>query len=111
MRTHSHALVFILFAALAAGCNSPTGIAVQLVGSAIDAVDAKQLGEELVGKPSAAADARLGEPKDTWREVAHSLHAPREWRVYGVSMDVLGNQRYVVQTSNDKILSISKVKI
>lgn len=89
------------------GCNSPTGIAVQLVGKAVDSVDAQQLGDELIGRPVSSASAKLGQPMDTWRE----LHGARAWWTYPVSMDVLGNQRYVVEESRARIASITKVKI
>lgn len=91
----------------AAGCNSPAGIAVQLVGKAIDDVEAKSLGNELIGQPSAAADARLGTPMDTWREV----RGQRTFRVYGVSTDVLGIQRMVVLVNRGRISSVTKAAV
>lgn len=96
-----------MVAVFAVGCNSPTGLAVQLVGKAVDSVEAQSLGQELVGKPVADASAKLGQPMDTWREVRGS----RAWWTYPVPMDVLGNQRYVVEESRARIASISKVKI
>lgn len=90
-----------------AGCNSPAGMAVQLVGKAVDDYDTKKMGEDWIGKPASAANAKLGQPLDTWRQVGGS----REWRVYPVSMDVLGNQRIMVQLTNGRIAAITKVKI
>ena len=93
--------------AVFSGCNSPAGMAVQVVGKAVDSVEAQQLGEELIGRPVAAATAKLGQPIDTWREVRGS----RAWWTYPVAMDVLSNQRYVVQVSRERITSVSKVKL
>lgn len=89
------------------GCASPAGIAVQLVGKAVDDVDTKQLGDSLVGKAPRAADEKLGQTLDVWQQVG----GPREWRVYPVSMDVLGNQRYIVQIGDNRIVAVTKVKI
>jgi hypothetical protein len=91
---------------VAAGCNSPVGMAVQLVGKAVDAGEAKKLGDELIGKPSAAADFKFGQPIDVLAQV----EGPQKWRVYPVSADVLGNQRYVVAVSGSAIAGVSKVK-
>src|SRR5262245_47733253 len=92
--------------AVVAGCNSPTGIAIQLVGKAVDAVETQKLGEELVGKAPVAADQKLGQTVDTWQQV----QGPTEWRVYSVPLDPLGKQRYVVQTSRGAIVSVAKVR-
>ena len=92
---------------IVAGCNSPAGMAIQLVGKAVDTVETKKLGDELVGKAPSAANEKLGPPADTWQQV----HGPTEWRVYPVSMDPLGNQRYVVQIANRSIVSVTKVKV
>jgi len=92
---------------LAAGCNSPAGMAMQLVGKAVDAAETQKLGDELIGKGPSAADEKFGQPLDTWRQVG----GLSEWRVYPVSMDVLGNLRCVVQVSGRRIVAVSKVKI
>jgi len=70
-------------------------------------VDAQQLGDELIGKPMASASAKLGQPIYTWREV----RGARAWWTYPVAMDVLGNQRYVIEESRGGIAGITKVKI
>jgi hypothetical protein len=88
------------------GC-SPAGIAIHVVGVAVDSVEAKSLGDELIGQPVAAANTKLGSPVDTWREVGGS----RAWWTYPVGLDVRGNQRYVVEESRGRIASVSKVKI
>jgi len=91
----------------AAGCNSPVGMAVQVVGKVMDDEQAKKLGNELLGQRGAAVDAKLGQPLDVWNETRGS----REWRVYPVSGDLMGNQRYVAQLANGKVVGISKVYI
>lgn len=91
--------------AAASGCNSPVGLAVQVVGKAVDSADAQKLGNELIGKNAAAADAKLGQPIDVWRETQGS----RAWRVYPAPMDVLGNQRYVAQMAGGKVVGVALV--
>jgi hypothetical protein len=93
---------------VAVGCNSPAGMAVQLVGKAVDTVDTDKLGKELKGKRASAADAKFGGTIDVYKKVG-SLES---WRVYPVPMDVLGNMRYVVQMSGmGTIVGVTKVKI
>jgi len=95
------------FLAASTGCNSPAGMAVQLVGKAVDSVDAQQLGDELIGQPPAAADAKLGVPVDAFVQDG----AARKWRVYRVgALDVVGNQRYVAEIRGNSISGIAKVE-
>src|SRR5712671_5131788 len=101
------ATAFTMLLSMAVGCNSPAGMAVQLVGKAVDAAETQKLGDELTGKGPAAADEKLGQPSDTWRQVGGSS----EWRVYPASMDPLGNQRVVVLMNGRRIVAVSKVKI
>jgi hypothetical protein len=97
-----------MFMSLAVGCNSPTGMAVQLVGKAVDSVETQKLGDELIGQPPTAADAKFGQPNDVFAEVGGS----RKWRIYPAgTMDVIGNQRYVAEVKRDLISGISKVKL
>lgn len=91
----------------AVGCNSPVGMAVQVVGKVMDDQQAKKLGNELLGKGASSVDASLGQPLDVWRET----RGPREWRVYSVGGDILGNERYVAQLTNGKVVGIAKVYI
>lgn len=91
----------------AAGCNSPVGMAVQVVGKVMDDQQAKKLGNELLGKGASSVDASLGQPLDVWRET----RGAREWRVYSVGGDILGNERYVAQLTNGKVAGIAKVYI
>jgi hypothetical protein len=92
---------------VATGCHSPVGLAMHVVGKVVDDVDADRLGNELIGKPPAAADAKLGKPVNVLAQV----NGPLRWRVYSVPLDVMDNQRYVVQISNGAIAGVSKVKI
>lgn len=100
-----YAAVCVIAMGLAAGCNSPAGMVVQVVGKVVDDQKAKKLAEELMGKRAAVADEKFGQPNDVWKSVNDS----REWRVYPVSMDILGNLRYVVQLSHGRIDGIAKV--
>ena len=99
--------VLILGACLSTGCSSPAGMAVHLVGQAVDDVKANEYNKELAGQPPSAADAKFGGPIDVWNEV----DGPRSWRIYPVSMDVLGNQRYVVVVKGNRIRGVTKVTI
>jgi hypothetical protein len=103
----SFSLACAAFIGIAVGCNSPAGMVVQVVGKVVDDEKAKKLAEELLGKRAAAADEKFGQPNDVWKSVNDS----REWRVYPVSMDIMGNLRYVVQLSRGRIDGISKVAI
>jgi hypothetical protein len=96
--------------AFASGCNPVTSaakIGFHVVGKVVDDVEADKLGEQLMGKNAAQADATLGQPVDVYADVNGS----RQWRVYPVPMDVLNNQRYVVEVANDRIVLIQKVKM
>lgn len=102
------AVACVAIVSITSGCNSPAGMAVQLVGKAVDSVDAKQLGDELIGHSPSAADAKLGQPNDVFAQVGGS----RKWRVYpGGTMDVVGNQRYVVEVNRNSIVGVVKAKI
>ncbi len=91
----------------AVGCNSPAGMAVQVVGKVMDDEQAKKMGDELLGKGASSVDAKLGQPVDVWQET----RGPREWRVYSVPNDLLGNERYVAQLTSGKVVGIAKVYI
>lgn len=96
----------IILLTVAVGCHSPAGMAIQLVGKAVDCAETMELEKELVGRRVDAADAKLGTPKDVWRQVG----GPNEWRVYPAPLDVVGNQRCVVQVARRKIVSVTKVQ-
>jgi hypothetical protein len=106
MRRTSFAAACAAVIVVAAGCSSPAGMAVQLVGKAVDATETKKLGDELIGRPPAEADAKFGRPI----EVLVQVGGPQQWRVYPVPMDVLDNQRYVVEVSGSAIAGIFKAK-
>ncbi|HVP10644.1 MAG TPA: hypothetical protein VMV94_05580 [Phycisphaerae bacterium] len=91
---------------IAAGCNSPAGMAVHLVGKAVDTGETKKLGDELIGRPPAAADAKFGQPI----EVLTQVGGGQKWRIYPVKLDVLDNQRYVVEVSGNAVVGIFKAK-
>jgi hypothetical protein len=97
---------FILFTC---GCN-PAGEAVKfgvhLVGKAVDDEEAQKFERELVGHSSAAAAEKFGTRIDTLRDVNSS----REWQIYPTKLDVLGNQRYVVEVAENRIVAVSKTE-
>jgi len=95
--------------AFAAGCNPvKTGakLGVRLVGEVIEDIDVKQRGESLVGRPVSAADEAFGKPVDVFKDV----RGERRWRTYPVKLDLLGRQRYVIESLNDRIASVSKAE-
>jgi hypothetical protein len=105
LRKTLNAAACALVLAMVTGCNSPAGMVIQVVGKVVDDQKAKELAEKLMGKPAAAADAEFGQPMAVWKEVSGA----RTWRAYPVSMDILGNQRYVVQLNSGRIAGIAKV--
>ena len=90
------------------GCN-PVHTAVKLgmhvVGQVVDDEETNKLGQQLMGKSPADADATLGKRLDVLRDV----HSPREWLVYPVKLDVLGSKRYVVEVSQNQIVGVQMV--
>jgi hypothetical protein len=97
---------FILFTG---GCNPATTavkFGVHLVGKAVDDEETQKLGQELIGRSSAAAEKKFGSRLDTLRDV----NSTREWQIYPTKLDVLGNQRYVVEVAEDRIVAISKTE-
>ncbi len=98
----------LLWAAVV-GCNPITTGAkygVRLVGDVVDDADVKQRGKALVGRPVSAADETFGKPIDVFKDV----RSDRRWRTYPVKLDVLGQQRYVVEVVADKVVSVSKAE-
>ena len=96
-----------LLLASAAGCNPITTGAkygARLVGDVIEDGDVKQRGAALVGRPVSAADEMGGKPIDVFKDV----QSDRRWRTYPVKLDVLGQQRYVVEVLAGKVVSVSK---
>lgn len=92
---------------LAAGCSTAVSMGVKMVGKAVDDEEANKMGDALIGQPVAAADAKLGQPEDVLREIGGG----RQWRVYPAPMNVLGNQRYVVQAQGGVINAVSKEEV
>lgn len=93
--------------ACAAGCNPvSTGVklGVRVMGDVIEDVDVKQKGDALVGRPVSAADEAFGARIDSFKDV----RSDRRWQTYPVKLDLLGQQRYVVEVSGGRIVSVSK---
>ena len=91
------------------GCN-PVSTAVKLgmhvVGKEVDDVETDKLGRQLIGQRPADADALLGERLDVLRDV----HSAREWLVYPVKLDLLGQKRYVVEVAQNQIVGLKMVE-
>ncbi len=105
----ARSLAVLPLLAVAAGCNPvKTGakLGVRLVGEVIEDVDVKQRAEALVGQPVSAADEVFGPTADVFKEV----DSERRWRTYPVKLDLLGQQKYVVEAWAGKIVSISKAE-
>ncbi len=107
MRIHFLGAACGLAMLVSVGCTTAVSTGMKVVGKVVDDSQAKQLGEELLGKDAAAVDAKLGQPLDVWRDT----RGPREWRVYPVPMNVMGNERYVAQLNNGKVAGIAKVAL
>ena len=104
------AVACIALAALAPGCNpvsTAVKIGVHVVGDVVDDARTGNVEEQIVGKDAAQADAVLGTPMDVYADVKGG----REWRVYPVPMDVLQNQRYVVEVAQGRAVHIQMVKM
>lgn len=94
---------------LCCGCNpisTGASIGMKLVGKGIDDAETSKLADELVGKNPSAADQKLGQPEDIWRDV----YSTREWRSYHVKMDVLNKQRIVVECAFGQIVKIQMIE-
>jgi len=97
---------------VAAGCGSAAKTTPQFVGQVVDNTQATKLNDELSGKDAAAADAKLGQVLDVYRETNGS----REWRIYPVwvyasSMQAQSNQRYVVELAGGRIVGVMMVSL
>jgi hypothetical protein len=95
---------------LACGCN-PISTAVKIgfhvVGDVVDDARTDKVGQDLMGRNVAQADAALGQPIEVYSDVNSS----RQWRSYPVPMDVLNNQRYVVEAVDNRIVLVEMVKM
>ena len=91
------------------GC-SPTQIAMKIgmfaVGKVVNDAESKKLSEKLIGQPSSAADAELGERNDTFTEVNGSV----TWISYPVKLDPLKRNQYFVEVRGDRITRIEKME-
>jgi len=101
--------VVSICAVCASGC-SPASMAVKVgmhvAGKVIADEQVSEIAASLIGERPSAADAQLGAPVDTWREV----NGGREWRAYPVKMDVLGTKRYVVGIAGGRIADVQMVE-
>ena len=95
----------LMLAATGTGCRAlPSSYALMVVGDVVSDVDVKDRQEDLVGKTATAADDMFGQRLAT-------LVDPRRDRrliVYPVKGDLLGQQRFVVELVEDRIVALSK---
>ncbi len=100
--------VLVLQVVLVCGC-SPIGMGVKLgvkvIGEVVNDIDVEDRQGKLIGHPTAAADKMFGQRLDVFQEV----NGPRQWWTYPVDLDVLDKYRYVVEVSDHKIVSLTKV--
>jgi hypothetical protein len=98
----------VLVSVLAAGCSPvSTGVklGVKVAGKVINDAETQKISQQLVGQPPSAADALLGPRVNVLREVNGS----RMWLVYGVKMDPLKSNRYVVAVQKNRIVLVQMV--
>lgn len=100
----------ILLAGYVCGCASPVSTAVKLgahvVGKVVADEETDQLGHKLIGRRPAEADAALGQRLDVLTDV----NGAREWLVYPVKLDVMGQKRYVVEIARNQIIGVQLVE-
>ena len=103
-------IVGVFIGVFVPGCGNPATeavkIGIQVVGKVVDDVEVDKLGKELLGQSAGKADEVLGATEDVYAAV----NDDRQWRVYPVPVDVLGNQRYVVETTRGHIVLVEKVE-
>jgi hypothetical protein len=103
-------VISLLLIVFAAGCSSnPATTAIKLgakvVGKVVEDEETQKLAQELNGAPVSAADVKLGNRTDTLQDIS----SPRQWLIYPVKYDVLGNLRYVVETSGNTVTAVTMV--
>ncbi len=105
LRLASYMLLAVI-GVLSSGCITAVGIGVNLVGKAVDAADVKEREKELLGANLTAADEMFGKCLDTLRDI----NSDRSWVIYPVELDLLGNDRYVVEVAAERIVALSRTE-
>lgn len=96
-----------LTALVVSGCGAtPVGLAVNVVGAAVNDADVKDKAAILMGASVADCDAVLGQPLDAF----HSDQPVRDWRAYPVKNDVVGNYRYLIEFRGGRVIAVSKAQ-
>jgi hypothetical protein len=104
-------MLLLLLLLVAAGCSSNpatsvVSIGAKVVGKVVEDEETQKVAAELVGASAGAADARLGNRADTLQDI----NSPRQWLIYPVKYDVLGNLRYVVEVTGNKVIAVAMVE-
>jgi hypothetical protein len=92
--------------ASSSGCITAVGIGFNLVGKAVDVADVKKREKELLGARLSTADEMFGKRLDTLRD----LNSDRSWVIYPVEIDILGDDRYVVEVAAERIVALSRTE-
>lgn len=92
---------------LLSGCagGTPYGLIAKMTGHLVDKAAAHSLEKKLLGKPTAAATEELGAPV----EILDEVPAGRSWYLYKAKVDILDDERYMLEVQNDKIVRVSKI--
>lgn len=93
---------------LCTGC-APATVAMKVgmfaFGKIVSDAESDKLHKELIGKEASAADAVLGEKRETWAQVGGSSR----WVEYGSKLDPLGRHSYFVEVRDGKIARVEKM--
>jgi len=91
---------------IATGCSPLSAVhwGVKLAGDAVEHEQMHKMGEPLIGKTPADADAMFGDRTDALKDVK----SDRVWLVYPAKGDLLKSHRYVVEVARGKIVAVSE---
>lgn len=94
-------------AAFLTGCagGTPYGLIAKMTGHLVDKVAADSLEKKLLGKPTSAATEELGAPV----EILDEVPAGRSWYLYKAKVDILDDERYMLEVKDDTIVRVSKI--
>lgn len=100
-------VVVSVWVALLTGCagGTPYGLIAKMTGHLVDKAAADSLEKKLLGKPTSAATEELGTPV----EILDEVPAGRSWYLYKAKVDILGDERYMLEVKDDKIVRVSKI--
>jgi hypothetical protein len=103
-------LLALIFVILTGGCSSSgvqSQVAIQMIGTPLDHAQVSDLEKKLMGQPIQSALDELGPAIDILKD----LNSSRQWFVFRIDPNTLGQYRYVVEVNNNCISAVSKVQI